>query len=87
MKIYPILSIIFGSISIFISVFAVIAAVRTRRICFKLKNQVDTLRKHNKYQQNEIIRLREHNGKLYDENAILKRTLGIDKLPDFRQDW
>ena len=87
MKIYSILSIVFGCVSVIISIIAIISAVRTRKICLQFKQQADRLRKHNQYQQHEIEKLREHNGKLYDENLILKRNSGLSNLPDFRQDW
>lgn len=69
----------------------ILSAIEHKRAAMQIDALIrdnEKLRRHNRYQQKEIESLREHNGNLYDENAVLKNNIGIlNNIPDFGKKW
>ncbi len=87
MKIYTIAGLILCGITLTIIVAAYIDHKRMQAEIRNLKSEIVTLRKYTRYQQTQIESLREHNGKLYDENLGLKCSAMLKNIPDFSGKW
>ena len=87
MKIYIIAGLILCGITLMIIVAAYMEHRRMQAEIRKLKSEIVTLRKYTHYQQTQIESLREHNGKLYDENLGLKCSAMLKNIPDFSGKW
>lgn len=87
MRIFIICCLILSGSALAVIVSAFIEHKKTQKLITELKKEGEKLRRYTRYQQKQIDDLREHNGKLYDENLELKRTMTLMNIPDFKQNW